>query len=183
MNRLLPFRCWLVIGCLLCLSAGFVLAAGEDAAYIYGKPPTTGDVLLKLVNNENSLDILAVITNGGDKTPLFAIYIPSDDVGSIKKMEKGRYDVYFTTGIDWNEDNLKFNDGNYYKIKTPLIIGDKTEYQIQLYADPGKMGARIKQIDESVFPEISGASSSSSQGNFDYSSNSGDKSGAAPPKS
>ncbi len=133
------------------------MAAGEDAAYIYGNPPAAGNILLKLVNNEDSLDIVAVITKGGDKTPLLAIYVPSSEVGSIQKMEKGRYDVYFTTGIDWNEDKNKFNDGNYYKFKTPLILGEKNEYQLPMYADQGKMGTRIKFIDESVFPIISGA--------------------------
>ena len=180
MNRWCPWKTVLFFLCLLLIIPGFALADGSDAAYIYGNPPT-GNTLLKLVNNEDSLDIVAILTNGGDKTPLFAIYIPSEDVGSIKTMEKGRYDVYFTAGIDWNEDRVKFNDGNYYKIKTPLIISDKNEYQVQLYANPGKLGTRIKHIDESVFPVISGASSvseSAESGSW----GSDDKPVSAPPK-
>jgi hypothetical protein len=145
------------MACLVCTIAGFALAEGEDAGYIYGSVPTSGSILLKLVNNEDSLDIVAVITKGGEKTPILAVYIPSDDVGSIKKMPSGRYDIYFTTGVDWNEKKFYFNDGMYYKLKSPLILGEKSEYKVQLYSDPGKMGARMKQIDASVFPDISGA--------------------------
>lgn len=162
MNRFLTLRTGILIACLLCLTIGYVLAADDDAAYIYGKPPTSGKITLKLVNNEDDLDVLAVITKGGDKTPLLAIYIPSDSVGSIKKMEKGRYDIYFTAGIDWNEDNFAFNDGRYYKLKSPQILGDKTEYQVDLYADEGKMGTRIKHISDSIFPDITGAQPSDS---------------------
>lgn len=161
MNQIIIFRFFLIIACFLFLSAGIVQAEDENAAFVYGNPPTAGKILLKLVNNEADMDVIAVLTKGGDKTPLFAIYIPSEEVGAIKNMEKGRYDVYFTTGIDWNEDNVAFNDGQYYKLKSPLILGDKTEYQVQLFADEGKMGTRIKHIDESVFPDISGPSYSS----------------------
>ena len=164
MYQVVSIRCLLLIACLVCAIAGFALAEGEDAGYIYGSAPTSGKILLKLVNNEDSLDIVAVITKGGEKTPILAVYIPSDDVGSIKKMPSGRYDIYFTTGIDWNEDRFYFNDGQYYKLKSPLILGEKSEYKVQLYSDPGKMGARIKHIDSSVFPDISGASPSSDSG-------------------
>jgi hypothetical protein len=139
---------------------GYVLAA-DDYAYIYGKPPTAGKILLKLVNHEKEMDVLAVITKGGDKVPLLALYIPSDEVGSIKNMEEGRYDVYFTSGIDWNEETYTFNDGLYFKLKTPLILGNKDEYSVELYADEGKMGTRIKHISDSIFPDITGESSSS----------------------
>lgn len=164
MNLFSNFRAWVLIACLISLSAGYVLGEDEDAAYVYGNPPTGGKILLKMANNEDELDAIAVLTKGGDKTPLFAIYIPSEEVGAVKNMEKGRYDIYFTTGIDWNEDRVAFNDGQYYKLKTPLILGDKTEYQVQLYADDGKMGTRIKHIDESVFPDISGPSYSGGSG-------------------
>lgn len=175
MSRVWIFRYFLLFTFFLCISVGCVLAAGEDAAYIYGTPPTSGNILLKLVNNEDSLDIVAVITKGGDKTPLLALYIPSSSVGSIQKMDKGRYDVYFTSGIDWNEDKNKFNDGNYYKLKTPVILGDKNEEQILLYTDQGKIGTRIKFIDESIFPDISGTSNAPNEGASKLSSISGDK--------
>lgn len=162
MNQIRSFRVLLVITCLLAIGTAAVTGEDENAAFVYGEPPSGGKILLKLVNNEDELDAIAVLTKGGDKTPLFAIYIPSEDVGAVKKMEKGRYDVYFTTGIDWNEDRRAFNDGRYYKLKTPLILGEKDEYQVQIYADDGKMGSRIKHIDESVFPDISGPSYSSS---------------------
>lgn len=170
MYQKVSIRYWLLLACLVSASVGFVFAEGEDAGYIYGSAPTSGKILLKLVNNENSLDIVAVITKGGEKTPILAVYIPSDDVGSIKKMPSGRYDVYFTTGIDWNENRFYFNDGQYYKLKTPLILGDKSEYKVQLYSDPGKMGARVKHIDASVFPDISGETASDSGGDADVES-------------
>lgn len=162
MNQSVPIRVLLLIACLLAIATAAAMGEDEDAAFVYGEPPSGGKILLKLVNNEDELDAIAVLTKGGDKTPLFAIYIPSEEVGAVKKMEKGRYDVYFTTGIDWNEDRRAFNDGRYYKLKTPLILGDKSEYQIQIYADDGKMGSRIKHIDDSVFPDISGPSYTSS---------------------
>lgn len=142
----------------LCICISYAQAADDNAAYLYGKPPTAGNILLKMVNNEDELDVVAVVTKGGDKTPLFALYIPSNEVGSIKKMEKGRYDIYFTAGIDWNEDMVGFNDGRYYKLKTPLILGDKSEYEVELYADEGKMGTRIKHIADSIFPDITAPS-------------------------
>lgn len=172
MSRFSAVRYGLFIAFFLCISTGYVTAAGHDSSYIYGEPPTTGNILVKLINNEDSLDIVAVMTNGGDKTPLFALYIPSSSAGSIQKIEKGRYDVYFSTGIDWNGDRNRFNDGRYYKLKSPLIVGDKKEEQIPLYADPGKMGSRIKFIDESMFPDISGAADTSNSDNTQTTSSS-----------
>lgn len=138
----------------MCFFSGYVMAAGVDPAYIYGNPPTAGNGTLKIVNNENSLDTIAVLTKAGANATLFAIYIPSKTVGTINKMENGRYNVYFTSGIDWNEGSKKFNDGKFFELKSPLLIGEDKESEVELYKNPGVLGERIKHISQSLFPRI-----------------------------
>ncbi|MDD1729770.1 MAG: hypothetical protein LUQ50_11960 [Methanospirillum sp.] len=127
-----------------------------DPSYIYGTPPTDGKFLLNLINDGQSNDIVAVITKGGDQTPLFAIYIPSKSSSTVKNMGTGMFSVYFMTGIDWNEQKSEFNDAVFYKFTTPLIIGTSSDNQIEFY-NSGKLNDHIKKIDKAVFPDISGS--------------------------
>ncbi|MDD1729771.1 MAG: hypothetical protein LUQ50_11965, partial [Methanospirillum sp.] len=135
-------------------------AESTDPSYIYGKTPTGGKSALKITNNDESVDMVAVLTKGGDKTPIFAIYIPSKTTSSIPNMVTGMFNLYYMTGVDWNEQKHEFNDAVFYKVASPLIVGENSEYLVQLYANSGNTGGRIKKIEEGVFPKISGTSES-----------------------
>lgn len=129
-------------------------AASIDASYVYGYPPSAGNIVLNFDNTENDLDAVAIVTLGGNADPLYAIYIPAEDIGSIGSIGQGRYDIYFQLGVDWDEKNRLFQDGTFYKISTPLILKDnKDTYNVYLYDVEGKP-KRIKEISQEEMPDI-----------------------------
>lgn len=145
-------------GILLLLFSGLVMsgvsAAVIDSSYVYGHPPSAGNIVLNFDNTGNDLDAVAIVTLGGNADPLYAIYIPAEDYGSIKSIGQGRFDIYFELGVDWDERNRIFQDGKFFKISTPVILKDnKDTYTVYLYDKEGKP-KRIKEIAEDEMPDI-----------------------------
>ncbi|ABD41788.1 hypothetical protein Mhun_2081 [Methanospirillum hungatei JF-1] len=87
---------------LLILLSGLVIsgvsAAVIDSSYVYGHPPSAGNIVLNFDNTGNDLDAVVIVTLGGNADPLYAIYIPAEDYGSIKSIGQGRFDVYLNSG-------------------------------------------------------------------------------------
>lgn len=136
---------------ILIMGAG---AAAIDASYVYGHPPSAGNIVLNFDNTAHDLDAVAIVTLGGNADPLYAIYIPAEEVGSIGSIGQGRYDIYFQLGVDWDERNRIFQDGTFYKISTPIILNDdKDTYTVPLYDKEGKP-KRIKEIAQEEMPDI-----------------------------
>lgn len=133
---------------------GVVTSASTDASFVYGYPPLAGNIVLNFNNSENDLDAVAIVTLGGHVDPLYAIYIPAGEIGSIKNIGQGRYDIYFQLGIDWDEPNRLFQDGTFWKMKTPLIMNNnKDTYTVYLYDQKDKP-SRIKEISKKELPDI-----------------------------
>ncbi len=143
---------------LLLLVSGLVISgvsAGViDSSYVYGHPPSAGNIVLNFDNTGNDLDAVAIVTLGGNANPLYAIYIPAEDYGSIKSIGQGRFDVHFELGVDWDERNRIFQDGKFFKISTPVILtSNKDTYTVYLYNKEGKP-KRIKEITKNEMPDI-----------------------------
>lgn len=49
-------------------------------------PPSTGNIVLNFDNTGNDRDAVVIVTLGGNADPLYAIYIPAEDYGSIKSI-------------------------------------------------------------------------------------------------
>ncbi|HWQ67239.1 MAG TPA: hypothetical protein VN372_10250 [Methanospirillum sp.] len=129
-------------------------ATVTDPTFIYGTPPTSGHILLTLDNSKNTADAVAAVTMSGRTEALYAIYIPRGDVGSIKNMSVGRYDVFFTKGVDWDSMNRTFQDGTYFKFSSPtLLTGSENQTTLTLFDIKGESSI-IKTIDTNGFPKM-----------------------------
>lgn len=130
------------------------LGANIDSSYVYGYPPSAGNIVLNFDNTGNDLDAVVMVTLGGNGDPLYAIYIPANDYGSIESIGQGRFDIFFELGVDWDERNRVFQDGVFYKISTPVILKDKKDtYTVYLYNKEGKP-KRIKEVTQDEMPDI-----------------------------
>lgn len=70
--------------------------------------PRNGYGELVIKNELNNQDAVAVLTPIGSKTPLIAIYIRAGDFFPIKGIEDGSYDLYFSLGEDWDDQQGQF---------------------------------------------------------------------------
>ncbi|HWQ68032.1 MAG TPA: hypothetical protein VN372_14335 [Methanospirillum sp.] len=132
----------------LILVPGTVLATSVtfNPSFVYGNPPSNGYVLLNFDNTNNNEDAVATIALGATRDPLYAIYIPAGEIGTIENMGSGRFDVFLTLGTEFDAKNRTFSDAKYYKITSPLIVTGKQEEQtVLLYAKDGTVN-RIKEI-------------------------------------
>jgi len=59
-------------------------AAAIEPSYVYGHPPSAGNIVLNFDNTENDLDAVAIVTLGGNADPLYAIHIPAEEVGRYR---------------------------------------------------------------------------------------------------
>lgn len=150
-TTIVPWLVMVILGALLVSGAS---AAAINAAFVYGHPPSAGKIVLNFDNTANELDAVVIVTLGGNSAPLYAIYVPAEEIGSIASIGQGRYEIFYQLGIDWDEPNRVFQDGQFFKITTPVILTDnKDVYTVYLFDQEGKP-KRTKSVTKKELPDI-----------------------------
>lgn len=92
---------------------------------IYPRPSTgtviftsqymNGNGFLTVDNSQGYSDAVATLTFVNTKTPIYAFYIEKGTVYQIKEIPDGTYNLYFTTGENWDPNKKKFLINPYYE--------------------------------------------------------------------
>lgn len=128
----------------------------------------SGKPRIEITENNLKKDAVVVLCSSEEPSvPLLAVYIQSGDAPTIRRIKKGTYVVYITTGRDWNNDSKKFTaDATYGRFAyTPGPGQISTEYEFEetsraytvwqftLNPVPGGIWA-TEFLSEAGFPEL-----------------------------
>ena len=128
--------------------------------------PMTGLGWIKLKNNANRDAVVKVASLPDPITKerqLFRIvYISNNNEVTLKAITPGTYDLFFTSGKDWNANTKAFNRfRQYYSVDhhyvfTEIERGDSIVYNtVELSLNPSRYGtARLKTVEKNVFDKI-----------------------------
>lgn len=113
------------------LDTGFILKINKQ--YLSG----LGEINIENNSNEDSL---AKLVRLDTKSSIYTVYIKAKSKYTIKGINNGIYDLYFSSGLNWDNENQKFLKNNYYSkfeehfdfITKKIDQGDRisTEYTI-----------------------------------------------------
>ena len=96
-------------------------AAPETGTFITGSPVNGGAGDLTVDNTGGSSDVVAVLTKHLDKKTLFAVYIRRGDLYTTGGVRDGTYDLYISTGGNWNFSTKQFSENpSYQEFEDPL---------------------------------------------------------------
>ncbi|MGH3765747.1 MAG: hypothetical protein ACRDS0_29145 [Pseudonocardiaceae bacterium] len=120
-----------VIGSLILVTGGIFLPAGAASAALMPDPavtslaqPPPGDQNRRLGNGEfiragsrtgqgelsidNGGNHDGVVTLAVNKSPIYSVYVQQGSKYTVTGIRDGTYEVFFTTGVDWDSQNRNF---------------------------------------------------------------------------
>jgi hypothetical protein len=149
------------------LPGNYNIQFGEQEAIlrVWQPPPTgtffvyhrQGSARLEITNRFSDLDIVAVIVKADEPLiPITAFYVQAGDIYEYKKVGHGLYVVYFTIGVEWDDDTYKFLTGATYHRSEELKF-TSTSDQITTWFFRLGPDVPSEQIPESSFPLLKAA--------------------------
>jgi hypothetical protein len=136
---------------------------GQEAILRVWQPPPTGTFFvykrqgsarLEVTNRFSDLDIVAVLAKADEPlTPVTAFYVQAGDIYKFKGVGHDFYIVYFTIGVEWDDDTYKFLTGATYHRSEELKF-TSTSDQITTWFFKLGPDAPSGQIPESLFPSL-----------------------------
>lgn len=135
----------------------------ETILKVWQPPPTgtffvrheTGQAALEIENRYSDLDVVAVLCKAEDpETPWIAFYVQAGDTYTARRIGHGLYVVYFTLGVEWDDDSWEFlTEATYHRhgdeLKFVSTSDKKTTWYFKL--GPDRLGG---QISEGEFPAL-----------------------------
>jgi len=113
------------------------------------------------VYNSLNRDAVGVLTTF-DQTPVFSVYLRTNESLNVQGVEDGGYYLYFTIGTSWDPETGRFvSDREYYRVETPLVfetvkLPDRIRYSSQSVTlhQTTNGTARRRALSEEDFPDI-----------------------------
>jgi len=101
-------------------TTGIRPATGKIVA---GKSLSGGQGEMTIQNAGGSTDVVAILTQYGQKKTLVAVYIRKGDSFSLEKIADGRYDLYVHAGSGWDPEEKRFTRSpDYWKFEDPVLF-------------------------------------------------------------
>jgi hypothetical protein len=139
------------------------LGVQETILRVWQPPPTGtfffrhrgGRAALEIENRYSDLDVVAVLCKPEEPvTPWIAFYVQAGDTYTARRIRHGYYLLYFTLGVEWDDDLCKFLTGaTYHRYEDVLkffsTAEQKTTWIFEL--GPEEIGW---QISEGEFPVL-----------------------------
>ncbi|MDD5419700.1 MAG: hypothetical protein PHV57_07625 [Methanomicrobiaceae archaeon] len=130
-----------------------------STSQITGERTWGGANELLLYNTGGRDDAVAVFTPAGSSDPILSVYIRQGEKYSIQYIWDGSYDLYFTTGKNWDPFSKRFTaDKTFRKFPDTFdfasTIRTSTMHVAHLFDEPGEEGEYILHVPEERFPKL-----------------------------